>query len=357
MKWIKGLKAYGVWGGMVILTAVSVVLAVTIAGGVQLLLRTGFQPEMLLAAFVIALLLAAPLSYVIMVSLFELDDAVYDLNRKDSQVDYLVNIVLEKDETEKDQLIEDSKSFARTVAHDLKTPLTSILGFAAMLSDSQARIPPEKQKEALQSIVRTSLKMNNIIQELLLLAAVRQSEVKTGPIQMAGVVSAARQRLWSVIEDSASELIIPDASTWPTVVGYAPWVEEAWINYISNAIKYGGRPPRVELGAEADYKTFPDGHKMARFWVRDNGPGISPEDQAQLFNQFVRLDQVRAEGHGLGLSIVSRVIEKLGGEVGVESFPGKGSTFFFTLPMVYTEPNTRARQKTKWFRESSQKEE
>lgn len=350
MKWIKGLKEYGVAGGAVLLSVAAAFLALVVAGVIQVLLRS-FQPEMFLAALLIALALAGPLSYVVMVLLFELDDAVYDLNRKGSQVDYLVNIVLEKDESEKDKLLEDSKSFAQSVAHDLKTPLTTILGFAAMLSDKQAQIPAEQQKTALQAIVRTSLKMNNIIQELLLLAAVRQQDVKTGPIQMAGVVSAAKQRLWGVIADANVELIIPDASAWPTVVGYAPWIEEVWINYISNAIKYGGKPARVELGADAEYRTFPNGHKLARFWVRDNGPGIAPDDQAQLFNQFTRLDQVRAEGHGLGLSIVARVVEKLGGEVGLESFPGQGSTFFFTLPMPYTEPNTRARQQTNWFRE------
>lgn len=351
MKWMKGLKQFGVAGGAIVLSAMSAFLAVLIAGGVQVLTRAGFRPELFLAAILIALTLVGPLSYVVMVSLFELDDAIYDLNRKEAQVNYLVNIVLEKDETEKDQLLEDSKSFAQNVAHDLKTPLTAILGFASMLSDSQAHIPPEQQREALQTIVRTSLKMNNVIQELMLLAAVRQGNVKTGPIQMAGVVSAAKQRLWSVIADTNAELVIPDASSWPVVVGYSPWVEEVWINYISNAIKYGGKPPRVELGSDTDYKTFPDGHKMARFWVRDNGNGISREEHAQLFNQFTRLDQVRAEGHGLGLSIVSQVIEKLGGEVGLESYPGKGSTFFFLLPMVYTEPVTRARQQTNWFRE------
>ena len=351
MKWMKGLKRFGVAGGAVILSVVSMFLAFIIAGVIQMLIGAGFRPEMFLTAILIALVLVGPLSYVIMVSLFELDDAVYDLSRKESQVDYLVNIVLEKDETEKDQLLEDSKSFAQNVAHDLKTPLTAILGFASMLSDSQARISPEQQREALHAIVKTSLKMNNVIQELMLLAAVRQGNVKTGPIQMAGVVSAAKQRLWSVITDTHAELVIPDASSWPVVVGYAPWIEEVWINYISNAIKYGGKPARVELGSDTDYKTFPDGHKMARFWVKDNGNGISPEEQARLFNQFTRLDQVRAEGHGLGLSIVAQVVERLGGEVGLESYPGKGSTFFFLLPMMYTEPVTRARQQTNWFRE------
>jgi signal transduction histidine kinase len=351
MKWLKGLKKFGVGGGALILSVSAVILSVIVTGGVQFLFRTSFQPDMFVAAIVIALVIAGPFSYVVMVSLGELDDAVYDLARKESQVDYLVNIVLEKDESQKDQLLEDSKSFAQNVAHDLKTPLTAILGFASMLSDAHARIPLEQQKAALQAIVRTSLKMNNIIQELLLLAAVRQENVKTGPIQMAGVVSAAKQRLWSVIADANAELIVPDVSSWPVVVGYAPWVEEAWINYISNAIKYGGKPPRVELGFDPDYKTFPNGRKLVRFWVRDNGKGIAPEDRAQLFNQFTRLDQVRAEGHGLGLSIVAQVVEKLGGEVGVESFPGQGSTFFFLLPTVYTEPATRARQQTNWFRE------
>jgi signal transduction histidine kinase len=75
---------------------------------------------------------------------------------------------------------------------------------------------------------------------------------------------------------------------------------------------------------------------MVRFWVRDNGPGLSPEEQKRLFVPFTQLAQVRVKGHGLGLSIVQRIVEKLGGEVGVESegVPGQGSTFAFTLPAV-----------------------
>jgi signal transduction histidine kinase len=75
---------------------------------------------------------------------------------------------------------------------------------------------------------------------------------------------------------------------------------------------------------------------MVRFWVRDNGPGLAPEEQAQLFTPFTRLGQVRAKGHGLGLSIARRIVEKLDGQVGVESEVGRGSTFSFTLPGVVT---------------------
>jgi two-component system, sensor histidine kinase and response regulator len=70
---------------------------------------------------------------------------------------------------------------------------------------------------------------------------------------------------------------------------------------------------------------------MVRFWVRDNGRGLSPEEQSLLFAQFERLGQERVQGHGLGLSIVRRIIDKLGGEVGVESEIGQGSKFWFSL--------------------------
>jgi signal transduction histidine kinase len=91
-------------------------------------------------------------------------------------------------------------------------------------------------------------------------------------------------------------------------------------------MKYGGRPPRLELGATVEDKG------MVRFWVRDNGPGLSAEAKAKLFTPFTRLHTGRAEGHGLGLSIVQQVVEKLGGKVGVDSQEGEGSLFYFTLP-------------------------
>ena len=110
-------------------------------------------------------------------------------------------------------------------------------------------------------------------------------------------------------------------------MGHAPWVEEVWVNYISNAIKYGGQPPRVELGADV----LADG--AVRLWVADNGAGLPPDVHARLFTPFSRLDQIRARGHGLGLSIVRRIVEKMGGQVGVQSGAAGtiGCRFYFTL--------------------------
>jgi len=84
---------------------------------------------------------------------------------------------------------------------------------------------------------------------------------------------------------------------------------------------------------------------MVRFWIRDNGPGLTPEEQARLFTPFTRFapkgGRGRAKGHGLGLSIVRRIMEKLGGQVGVESKVGQGSVFSFTLPEVASQNNSQ----------------
>ena len=112
---------------------------------------------------------------------------------------------------------------------------------------------------------------------------------------------------------------------WPIVYGYGQWIEEVWINYISNGLKYGGQPPILRLGYT------PQEDEMVRFWVKDNGDGLDEAAQESLFTEFSRLGNGTVEGHGLGLSIVQRIVEKLGGMVGVESKMGDGSLFYFTL--------------------------
>jgi signal transduction histidine kinase len=221
---------------------------------------------------------------------------------------------------------EELDAFAHTVAHDLKGPLNTMLGFARVLPETWRVISEDEIEEYLQIIASTGNKMNNIIDELLLLASARKEEVEVVPLDMAGIVAGARQRLGYMIWEYGAEIIVPD--DWPSALGYAPWIEEVWVNYLSNAMKYGGRPPLVELGAMEQ----PDA--MVRFWVRDNGEGLSLDEQSRLFTPYTQLHLVRARGHGLGLSIVLRIVKKLGGEVGVESQVGHGSTFAFTLPLA-----------------------
>jgi signal transduction histidine kinase len=226
---------------------------------------------------------------------------------------------------------EELDAFAHTAAHDLKSPLASIVGFAETLEENYIDLPDEELRRYLHTMSQHGRKMSRIVDELLLLAGVRKMEAAIGPLDMASILAEALQRLSSMIEESQAHIALPDA--WPAALGYGPWIEEVWINYLSNAIKYGGRPLQIQVGATRQA----DG--MVCFWVRDNGAGLTSQAQARLFTPFTRLDQVRAEGHGLGLSIVRRIVEKLGGQVGVRSEVGRGSIFTFTLNQ--TRYNTR----------------
>ncbi|MBN1261268.1 MAG: HAMP domain-containing histidine kinase, partial [Anaerolineae bacterium] len=168
--------------------------------------------------------------------------------------------------------------------------------------------------------------MARIIQELLFLASVRREDVTLELLDMGAIVTEVQRRFTFMLEKSGGEIVAPEV--WPRAYGHPAWVEEVWANYISNALKYGGAPPKVVLGAAVEL----DGARV-RFWVQDNGVGLAPQAQQALFNKpFTRLEQVRAKGHGLGLSIVARIIQKMGGQVGVASEVGRGSTFSFTLP-------------------------
>jgi PAS domain S-box-containing protein len=218
-------------------------------------------------------------------------------------------------------------AFAHTVAHDLKNPLSVVIGFTDLLQSDFEQMTPDDLRDNLQTIGRTADKMINIIDELLLLAQTRQqNQVLVTPLAMPDIIHEALRRLYYMINQYQAHIIIPDNTVFPAAVGYAPWIEAVWVNYISNAIKYGGVPPRVELNAE----TLPDGRVC--FMVRDNGKGISADKLNRLFIPFERLEDARAEGHGIGLSIVKHIMEKLGGEVRVESQLGRGSTFSFILP-------------------------
>jgi PAS domain S-box-containing protein len=220
-------------------------------------------------------------------------------------------------------------AFAHTVAHDLKNPVSSLVGYADVLQKNHSNLPDDVLEEILQTIARNAFKMAAIIDDLLLLASVRGvEEIQLHPLEMGRIVAESRGRLLYQIEQHQGEVRLPD--DWPVALGYGPWIETVWTNYISNALKYGGRPPQIELGATALENGW------IRFWVHDNGPGLSRAEQARLFTPFERLHQARVEGQGLGLSIVQRIVKRLGGQVGVESpgILGQGCTFYFTLPAL-----------------------
>jgi signal transduction histidine kinase len=215
------------------------------------------------------------------------------------------------------------ESFAHTVAHDLKGPLATIIGSAEFLKLADKNWPVDDLRELTTIIAESSQKMLDIINGLLLLASVGQQNAEITPVEMSVAFSNALSRLEDMIEKYQAEVVV--VSELPPVWGYGPWVEQVWTNLLSNAVKYGGQPPSVQVGTtEMD-----DG--STRYWVKDNGKGLTEEQQARLFKPFTRLHEKSVSGHGLGLSIARQIVDRLGGEISVESEPGTGCVFYFTL--------------------------
>ncbi len=229
---------------------------------------------------------------------------------------------------EQTQLIAELNAFSHTVAHDLKNPLAAISGFAELLAFPDFALSEEQERKIATEIMLGADRMNRIITALLLLAKARKTDVVPAePIQMGVVIAEVTARLDVMINRYDPEIVLPES--WPVGMGYMPWVEEVWANYMSNGLKYGGQPSRIEFGADeaAD--------NMVRYWIKDNGAGMTDEEQSTLFAPFARLESAqKVEGYGLGLSIVRRVVKKMGGMAGVESTVGEGSLFYFTLPSI-----------------------
>ena len=229
----------------------------------------------------------------------------------------------------KEKLIDDLDAFSHTLAHDLKNLLGSIVGASNMIKSDIDDMSREFLLEMNDLITDSATKTIHITTELLTLASVRQQDIRPVVVNMGKAVSDSIQRLKDKINETKAILKVPE--TWPEVLGNQVWLEEVWTNYLSNAIKYGGIPPVIEFGSDIISEN------KVKYWIKDNGKGLSETEIAILFSKFTRLEPLRAEGHGLGLSIVKRIIEKLNGEVGIESqnIPGQGSTFYFILPLAF----------------------
>ena len=235
------------------------------------------------------------------------------------------NVRLRDEIVEKEKLIADLDAYARSVAHDLKNPISGVIGLADFIKYDILNQNTDSALEMLDLVSSQSYKMIEIVDALLLLSRVRKEDILPVKIEMYSIIKVAVYRLQRQAEISGATFDFP--VEWPAVMGHGQWIEEVWVNLISNAIKYGGDPPRISMGSEKWTNGF------YRFWIKDNGKGLEPESLEKLFIDFERLGQNQLEGHGLGLSITKRIIEKLGGKVFVtsENIPGEGCTFSFVL--------------------------
>jgi signal transduction histidine kinase len=227
----------------------------------------------------------------------------------------------------REKLIEDLDAFAHTVAHDLKNSLSSIFSASEIMDEIIRQNDKNLLFELSNMINHSANKSIQITHDLLMLATTDKSKVELKILNMGDIFTEAQRQLFDLIKTSEAIITVPDK--WQEAVGYGPWIEEVWTNYLSNAIKYGGNPPKIEVGSTV----LTDGN--IRFWIKDNGEGLFAEELRKLFKKFVRLNPQKADGYGLGLTIVKKIIEKLGGTVDVESIKGEGSVFSFTLPPAH----------------------
>lgn len=218
-------------------------------------------------------------------------------------------------------------SYNHTVAHDLKAPLTTLRGYIGLLEDESGSTLSESSRDYLTQIQSSAEGMTRMIEQLLLLAHLRDSDQVLSEIDMSMVAVLAAERFSRVVEER--HIVLDITQDMPRACGHAIWLEEVFANLIGNAIKYIGAnnpTPRITVRAERV-------GELIRYEVGDNGIGIPATAQSRLFQQFSRAHDLPIEGLGLGLSIVQRIVERLNGSVGVDSSPGQGSRFWFCLPV------------------------
>jgi two-component system phosphate regulon sensor histidine kinase PhoR len=233
-----------------------------------------------------------------------------------------------RDLTNERRLEEAKSDFVATVSHELRTPMTSVLGAAKTLLRDDVELDEEQRRELLELIGTEGTRLSQITEDVLLASRLDRDDVSVerDPVDMAEVVDATVD----AVRARAGEVSIDvDARTnGATALGDRDRVEQVLLNMIDNAIKYGRPEGTVVVSTQ-------QAGGAVRVAVRDEGRGIPSSEHAAIFEKFYRADpeqRYAPSGTGLGLYISRELVRRMGGRIGVDSTPGRGSTFFFELP-------------------------
>jgi signal transduction histidine kinase len=221
--------------------------------------------------------------------------------------------------------------FLANMSHELRTPLNAILGYTELMADGAYGEPSEKMLGILQRLEANGRHLLGLINDVLDLSKIEagQLELELSDYCVQDIAQTVRSTLEPLASDKKLAFKLELAPNLPPGHGDGRRLTQVLINLVGNAIKFTDAG-EVAIKAEANNGAF-------HVSVRDTGPGISATDQAKLFQEFQQADNAitrKKGGTGLGLAISKRIIEMHGGKIWVESQPGEGSTFAFTLPVI-----------------------
>lgn len=227
------------------------------------------------------------------------------------------------------------EAFCYTLAHDLRAPLRAIQGFADMIVTDDAGLN-QQSRTGMERIRNSAERMGRLILDLLAYTDLTRSDFRRQPVDLDGICWNVLRMFADEIARTKAEVAVDFAAR--QVSGDPDGVERVLVNLVENALKFTqpGRPPVIQILAERRYGNI-------RVSVEDNGVGLDPKYRDRIFGVFQRLSATNSSADtGIGLAIVKRSVEKMGGKVGVESTPGEGSCFWFELPEAH-EATTLAR--------------
>lgn len=222
------------------------------------------------------------------------------------------------------------EAFSYSVSHDLRAPLRAVSGYSVMLKEDYGRVLDGEGNRIIGAIVSNAKMMGSLIDDLIAFSKMSRKELVHNHIDMRSMVETCFKEL---SESERFERATIEIENLPAAYGDATMIKQVWMNLIGNALKYSSREaqPLIQIGSVPE-----NGSDM--YFVRDNGVGFDMQYAHKLFGVFQRLHSAEDfEGTGIGLALVFRIVDKHAGELRAEAAPGKGATFFFSLPKNITD--------------------
>jgi len=295
---------------------------VTTAAGTVILLERPLAARTLVRSMEVALR-SRQRQYQVRELIRELGKAREDLQQHAADLE---KTVAERTE-ELNETVQELEAFSYSIAHDMRAPLRAMRGFSKILAEECSTQLEEEGKSYLERIGTSADRLDQLIQDVLNYTRVLRSNIPLSPVNTEKLLDDIIQSYPNL---QRPEVKIDIAKPLPIVRANAAALTQVFSNLLGNAVKFihPNVAPRVKVWAE----TGSQNNSMSRFWFEDNGIGIAKESQQRIFQMFQRLNRAELyEGTGIGLAIVRKAVERMGGKVGVESELGKGSRFWIEL--------------------------